>query len=426
MKNETKDFLQECVKEGVISEFQKNQALVFDKEQNEKKELRLKNFLNLMVALMAVYLIFFGIIVIFQQYNYVDPTVKLVVAGTFVGISLLGIAKSKINRNYFLLEVFVAMNACAILMFIMSSNMEVVFRYRATTNNFLTAVAMFPVFVVTQSYIVLIAYSFGFLASQMPELNLTFITAPNEAYELLVTALYLILLIYKFMKLYTNGDDKYIFSKYFSKNVVLIVLEILILMFIFRFCYIGTGQLDAAFIYLIMLWILIRRTAIFKDLAAMPMIIDILVFFNIIYLFVFSNPMSTNPTLVLLYHAIYYLVVLLLNQREYLDSIPTVYKLQQHFYINLFMLVFTLETVINTDKTWFVVTIILGLFNSYIGTKYKSGTQSIIGFAIIIVTLVFTTLTAPSTLSGIIFISAGLAIVYKNKEMLREVIKGNE
>ncbi len=425
MRKETKDFLENCIKEGIISEEQRNKAFAIDKVQQEKKEEILKNFLNLLVGLMVVFLILSGIIVVFQRFNFINPIVKLIIAASFLAISHIGIVRSKINKNYFLLEIFVAMNACATLMFIMSSNMETVFRYRADANSFLTAVAMFPVFALTKSYISLVVYSFGFITSSIPELNFAILTYPNEVYALGITAIYLGLLIYKFMKLYNDDNKNYEVNKYFSKHVMLIVLEVLVLLFVFRLCFIGTGKLDVVFVYLIMLWILVRRTVLFKNLVPIPMIIDIIVFFGSIYLFIFSEPMKYNPSVVLLYHALYYLVVLLLNQAGYIEQVPAIYKVQQNFYINLFLFVFTLERVIVADNTAVIVTVILGLFNSYIGLRYKSGIQSVIGFGIIMATLVFTTLTTPTTIGGTLFASAGFIIAYINRDMLREVIKGN-
>ncbi len=423
MKKEIMDFLENCTEEGIIDEFQKSRAIALDKESTEKRDLMMKNFLNLLVALMSVFLILFGVLVIFQKYNFINPTIKLSIAGVLALISLLGIAKNKINRNYFLMEMFVAMNICAILIFIMSANMEAVFRYRAATNTYLGAVAMLPIFFAVETYISLIVFSFVFFASSVPELNLVFITTPNMVLELIITALYLILLIFKFVNLYKTNEKGAIYSKYSSKEVVLMFLEVLILLFIFRLCYVGTEKVDIVFIYLIMLWTLIRRTTLFKGLAPIPMIVDIIIFFGVIYVFVLNEASSYNPTVVLTYHTIYFLVVLLLKQRGYLDYTAGIYRLQQYFYINLFIFVFAIDRVIDANSMWFVVTICLGLFNTFVGVKYKSALYSIIGFGIIVITLVFTALNVPSTIGGVMFSLGGIIIVIINRKLFREVFK---
>ncbi len=425
MKKEIIDFLDTCTDKGIIDEFQKNRAIDLDKDVVKAKEVMIKNFLNLMVVLMSVFLTFAGMLVVFQKFNYVNPVVKLLVGGTLLIISLFGIAKSKIKENYFALEIFVAMNLCVTLMFIVSGNMETVFRYRSGANAFLTCMAMLPVFFVVESYITLIVCSVIFLTTGIPELNFAIITIPNAILELTLTAMYVVLLIYKFTRLYSYKEET-IFSKYFSKDIVLIVLEVLILVTVFRLCYIGAGNVDIVFIYLIMCWIIIRRSSLFKGLVPIPMVLDIMIFFSTIYLFLFREPLNYEPTNVLIYHSLYYLVVLLLKQRGYLDYTPEIYKLQQHFYINLFIIVFAFSRVSNSNEMWFIITVILGLFNTFIGLRYKSAVHSIVGLSIIILTLVVTALTVPSVVGGALFIISGLVIAYINREIISEVLKDNE
>lgn len=426
MKKETMDFLESCKKEGIIDEYQINRAMALDKVAMDKRDLTRRNFLNLSVALMSVFLILVGVMVVYQKYNFVNPTIKLLTSGVLVVISLLGMARSKTNKNYFYLELFVAINLCAILMFIMSANMETVFRYRASTNSFLTALAMLPVFFIFETYITLIVYSFGFLTSLDPELNLVFFPIPDQAFELIIIALYVGLLIYKFIKLYKNRDNVTIYSKFFKNDVVLMFLEILIVLYIFRFCYTSSNSVEIAFVYIIMLWILVRRTTLFKGLTPLPISVDIIVYFGVIYLFVFNQAKTYNPTVVLTYHTLYYMVILLLRQKEYLEHTLGLYRIQQYFYINLFMFVFAIDRVITTNNIWFVVTIILGMFNAFIGIRFKSELHSIIGLGIIITTLVFTALKVPSTIGGVMFAVTGIIIVFANRKMLREVLKGYE
>ncbi len=426
MKKETIEFLEKCTREGIIDEVQKNRAFALDKEAQEKTEVTRGNFLNLTVALMSVFLMFFGIIVVYQKFNFINPIFKLTTSGILVLISLLGIAKTKVSKNYFLMELFVAINICAILMFTMSANMETAFRYKASTNNFLTALAMLPVFFAVETYIPLIVYCFVFLTSVVPELNLAFTSMPNVIFELIITLAYLLLLIYKFVSLYRDKGTMGIYSKYFSKEVILMTIEGLILLFIFRFCYLGNKTMDIVFVYIVMLWILLRRTTILKGLTPLPVAIDISVFFGIIYILLLSDAEYYNATMVLTYHTIYYLIIFLLKQRGYLEYAPVICRVQQQFYINLFMFVFAIDRILDTNNMWFVITVLLALFNTFIGIKFKSVMHSVIGFGIIITTLVFTALKIPSTMGGIMFTLAGITIAFVNRKMFREVLKGYE
>lgn len=429
MNKDINRYLNEAVEEGIITNKQRLDLKLKLGRDKVDRSRRMSRVGDIVLSLIFITLILSSLIMVIQYNPEINPYIGVFISAIFIIFSIY-ISYDAIKRNnYFLKEIALMTNALSNIMLITSLNQMMTYNYYFPDNMYIGFIMTLPLLAAVNTYISRFIIIFVFCLIRIPYLNLGYLPLYNTTIISLITVILVVGTVYKlamFLKSdYINSDE----SRFLSYRTRITIQEIILYLLIMKLNRIFFIYANVYTIYVIYIILLVRRSTIFKDAVEMPTIVDNLFFIYTAFFFVTNDVVIFHDIDVLVCHIIYYTVYFGLLKTDRLKNVDRVYKLQQQFYINLFLLTyiaFSLQR-INTDEIIFITAVIVGAFNVYEGKVGMRLDFMIIGLSIVVAAILFTGNVAYSLVMIIlVMFSLSFALNRVWGKIKKEVLRDNE
>ncbi len=427
MQKFNNELLDECVEDGIITSAERFQIEALRDYKDKKRRSITKNLVDLIQMLLLILMINGSFVVLLNSENFSNSFVKIAISGIILIINLIGFYRSKKNDNYFYQEIFTLSIWFGVFLFIKCIDETNEYSYRWIENVFITNTLMLPIIFLSSSYLTLalIVTSFFFLG--VPEVNIIWLMVPHGIQLFSIVLLYIFFICYRFRKTIkeSNNSEGVVkgYHKYYSDKVACVMLEMMFYVLILKLYFVSIGHIDVIYIYITMVYMLYRRSKTYVDYQYIPHIVDIIYFIYMMVYFYVHDAVNYVPMNFILYHVIYYLVFLLFEQNNKLENIRTSYKIQHHFYVNMFLFIFVVCSFTDSYVFWIGVLTVVAWFNNYIAKRDRSILHGVVGFVLGIVTLLVITYWYSTWQTGLIVMTVSLIFLKLNYGRFKRVSK---
>lgn len=428
MNNDMNKYLNEAVEEGIITNKQRLELklkLGRDKVDNGRRMSRVG---DLVLAIIFIILIMSSCIMLITNNNSENNFVGIVFSVVCVMGSIFVAYDSIRKNNYFLKELAVVTNALSNIMLVTSFNQIMTYDYYFPDNIYIGCIMTLPLFLVINTYISKLMVIVVFCIFRVPYFNLAYTPLYNTTLVSIITICITIVTAYK-LGVFLKREDNDVEARFLTLKMRIALQEIALWLLIMKINRIFLGDENIIIIYTIYIILLIRRSSVFKNALEMPIIIDNIFFIYTVFFFARFDVDVWHEWDILLCHIIYYVVYFSLLKNDKLKDVDKIYKVQQQFYINLFLLtyiIFNLQHSYNQEYL-FLILILVGIFNVYQGKVGMRLEFVVIGLLIVLIALVFTASVAYSLATIIIIILSLLFVLQKVwRKIKEEVLRDNE
>lgn len=393
MNKDMNTYLNEAVEEGIITNKQRLELklkLGRDKIDNGR---RMSRIADLVLSLIFVIIVLSSAIMIIYNNPNSNAFISIFISLIFIIGSIFICFDAVRKNNYFLKEIAVMTNALSNVMLATSIGLIMSYNYYFPDNVYIGFLVTLPLLFVIDTYISKFIVIFGFCIIRTPYLNLSFFPLYNTTVISIITLMLMIGTIYKIsVFLANNNNNNCDEGRFLSFKARITIQEILLYILLMKMNRIFFGNHNIFIIYSIYIILLIRRTSIFKQAVQLPIIFDSLFFIYTVFFFARFDVDVKNDMNILVCHTIYYAIYFTLLKNNKLSNVDRFYKIQQQFYINIFLLTYILFNLENVDthKYIFILSVITGIFNVYQGKVEMRLGYVILGLTIVILAIMIT------------------------------------
>ncbi len=423
MNKNITNFINQCVGEGIITDKQRSMMRIKAQENYSANIVRVFKLSDLLVTMVAIILVLAGFTIMYMDENFLSVTYKTVSALTVSVISFGLLYKAKVEDNYFLREVAVLINGVATAVMIMSVNMGLDFRYRTNDNLVIAIFATLPIMAVSGTYLCMLVYSLFFYITNPPILNIMLIPYNDVNFiQILCMAIFVVVSI-RFYYRVKNIDKDYPVNEYLSPKVQCLMLEASLVILFFKVFRGNEVIVDIAFLYIVLAWLLVRRSVFFSAIDYIPKFVDDFIFLYIISYYALNQSDSFYPAYVIMYHGIYYMIYILLRQNNRLRTLSNLYLKQYNFYVNILFLSYMITNITHMQEMTIIILMAIGVCNVYLGRHYNSIFHIILGGFVVTISSIVAAYYFESLKSGLMLIVFAFFIFVLYFSRIKQVMK---
>lgn len=428
MSNDMNQYLNEAVEEGIITSKQRldlKLKLGRDRVDNGRRMARVG---DLVLAIIFIALIMSSFIMIIRNYKNVSTAISI----TFSVMCMLGtifiVYDSIRKNNYFLKEVAIIASVFSNIMFVTAFNRIISFDYYFPDNIYIGCLMTLPLMLVIHTYIARLLVIMVFCIFRVPYFNFSLVPLYNTTIVTIVVIIASVAtakILYDFL----NTDEDPEEARFLTLKSRIAIQEAIVWLLVMKFNRIFLSTENLYIIYLIYIMLLIRRSSIFKNSYEMPMILDNIFFIYSAIFFVRHDVKVFHDWDILVCHIIYYATYWGLQKTDRLRNVDRIYKVQQQFYINLFLfmyIVFELQDT-NSQQYLFAICVLVGIFNVYQGKVGMRLEFVVLGLIIVLMALIYTANLAYSLFTiFVIILSLSFVLQTVWRKIRDEVVRDNE